>query len=97
MNQTAANVAKKAKKPEHDQDDNYSPEHEVILLVELNFRLPFIQRFIYSPSFFSVLNHRVQIFAVEEGVKGVTEPRRTAGVFQHRGRVGASGRSTRLH
>ena len=27
MNQTAANVAKKAKKPEHDQDDNYSPEH----------------------------------------------------------------------
>jgi hypothetical protein len=27
MNQTAANVAEKAKKPEHDQDNNYSPEH----------------------------------------------------------------------
>ena len=29
MDQTAANMAKKAKKPEHDQDDNYSPEHGV--------------------------------------------------------------------
>jgi hypothetical protein len=27
MNQAAANVADEAKKPEHDQDDNYSPEH----------------------------------------------------------------------
>jgi hypothetical protein len=27
MDQAAANVAKEAKKPEHDQDDNYSPEH----------------------------------------------------------------------
>jgi hypothetical protein len=27
MDQTAANVAEKAKKPEHDQDNNYSPEH----------------------------------------------------------------------
>jgi hypothetical protein len=27
MDQTTANVAKEAKKPEHDQDDNYSPEH----------------------------------------------------------------------
>jgi hypothetical protein len=29
MDQTAANVAKKAKKPEHDQDNNYSPEHDI--------------------------------------------------------------------
>jgi hypothetical protein len=29
MDQTAANVAKKAKKPEHDQDNNYSPEHGI--------------------------------------------------------------------
>jgi hypothetical protein len=29
MDQTAANVAKKAKKPEHDQDNNYCPEHDV--------------------------------------------------------------------
>ena len=29
MDQTAANVAKKAKKPEHDQDNNYRPEHGV--------------------------------------------------------------------
>jgi hypothetical protein len=27
MDQTTANVAEEAKKPEHDQDDNYSPEH----------------------------------------------------------------------
>jgi hypothetical protein len=27
MDQTAANVADKAKKPEHDQDDNDSPKH----------------------------------------------------------------------
>jgi hypothetical protein len=31
MDQTAANVAKKAKKPEHDQDNNYRPEHGVPL------------------------------------------------------------------
>ena len=35
--QTAANMADKAKKPETDQDDNYSPEHR-FLWVELNFR-----------------------------------------------------------
>jgi hypothetical protein len=27
--QAAANVADEAKKPEHDQDDNYSPEHGI--------------------------------------------------------------------
>src|SRR4029077_16152376 len=27
VDQAAANVANEAKKPEHDQDDNYSPEH----------------------------------------------------------------------
>jgi hypothetical protein len=27
VDQAAANMAKEAKKPEHDQDDNYSPEH----------------------------------------------------------------------
>jgi hypothetical protein len=27
MDQTAANVADEAKKPEHNQDNNYSPEH----------------------------------------------------------------------
>jgi len=27
MDQTAANVADEAKEPEHDQDDNYSPQH----------------------------------------------------------------------
>jgi hypothetical protein len=29
MNQSAANVADKAQKPEHDQYYNYSPEHKV--------------------------------------------------------------------
>ena len=27
MDQAAANVAEQTKKPEHQQDDNYSPEH----------------------------------------------------------------------
>jgi len=39
MDQTTANVADEAKKPEHDQDDNYSPKHG-FLSVELNFRRP---------------------------------------------------------
>jgi hypothetical protein len=29
MDQATANVAKKAKKPQHDQDNNYSPEHNI--------------------------------------------------------------------
>jgi len=29
MDQTASNVTNKAKKPEHDQDNNYRPEHGV--------------------------------------------------------------------
>jgi hypothetical protein len=29
MDQAAAKVADEAKKPEHDQDDNYSPEHGI--------------------------------------------------------------------
>ena len=28
VNQAAANVTDETKKPQHDQDDNYSPEHE---------------------------------------------------------------------
>ena len=28
MDQTTANVAKEAKKPEHDEDNDYSPKHE---------------------------------------------------------------------
>jgi hypothetical protein len=28
VDQAAADVTDKAKKPEHDQDDNYSPEHK---------------------------------------------------------------------
>jgi hypothetical protein len=28
VDQAPANVTDKAKKPEHDQDDNYSPEHK---------------------------------------------------------------------
>jgi hypothetical protein len=31
MDQAAANVADEAKKPEHHQDDNYSPEHGIPL------------------------------------------------------------------
>jgi hypothetical protein len=38
VDQAAANVADEAKKPEHDQDDNYSPEQWVFLSVELNSR-----------------------------------------------------------
>jgi hypothetical protein len=38
VDQAAANVADEAKKPEHDQDDNYSPEHGYSFRFELNFR-----------------------------------------------------------
>jgi hypothetical protein len=38
MDQAAANVADETKKPENDQNDNYSPEHGEFLSVELNFR-----------------------------------------------------------
>jgi hypothetical protein len=39
MDQAAANVADEAQKPEHDQDDNYSPEHGYLFLsLGLNFR-----------------------------------------------------------
>jgi hypothetical protein len=38
VDQAAANVADEAKKPENDQDNNYSPEHGVFLSVNLNFR-----------------------------------------------------------
>jgi hypothetical protein len=55
MDQTAANVADKAKKPEHDQDNNYSPKHELPFFVETFVGL-FIQRFINSPSFFGTSN-----------------------------------------
>jgi hypothetical protein len=30
MDQTSAKVAEQAKKPEHEQDDNYGPQHGVI-------------------------------------------------------------------
>jgi hypothetical protein len=33
MDQSAAKVADKAQKPEHDQDDNYSPEHRCFFLL----------------------------------------------------------------
>jgi hypothetical protein len=59
MDQTAAKVADKAQKPEHDQDNNYSPEHGLFLSVELNFRRPFIQKFIYSPSSFRTSSRTV--------------------------------------
>jgi hypothetical protein len=29
MDETAANVGEEAEKPEHEQDNNYSPEHDV--------------------------------------------------------------------
>jgi hypothetical protein len=52
MDQTAANVADEAKKPEDDQDDNYSPEHGYFFRLSYTFVGLFILRFIYSPSFF---------------------------------------------
>jgi hypothetical protein len=36
MDQAAANVTDEAKKPEHNQDDNYGPKHGVFLSVWLN-------------------------------------------------------------
>src|SRR4030095_3377669 len=52
MDQTTANVAEQAKKPEHDQDNNYSPEHWYSFSLSKTFVSPSIQRFLYSPSFF---------------------------------------------
>ena len=53
MDQAATNVADEAKKPENNQDDNYSPEHRYSLSVEFEtFVGVFIQRVIYVPSFF---------------------------------------------
>jgi hypothetical protein len=41
MNQSAAKVADKAQKPEHDEYYNYSPEHNgCFFSVRLNFRQP---------------------------------------------------------
>jgi hypothetical protein len=31
MDQTAANMAEQTEQPKHEQDDNYSPQHGVIL------------------------------------------------------------------
>ena len=59
VDQAAANVANEAKKPEHDQDDNYSPEHGVFLRLSYTFVGVFIQKFIYSPSFFRTSSRTV--------------------------------------
>jgi hypothetical protein len=56
MDQTAANVADKAQKPEHDQDNNYSPEHGVFLSVELNFRRPIYPPFYSFAKIFQTLS-----------------------------------------
>ena len=52
MDQTAANMANKAEKPEHHQDNNYSPKHGYSFRLSETLVGVFIQRFIYSPSFF---------------------------------------------
>jgi hypothetical protein len=41
MDQAAANMTDEAKKPEDDQDDNYSPEHRVFLSVRV--KLSYVQ------------------------------------------------------
>jgi hypothetical protein len=59
VDQTAANVADEAKKPEDDQDDNYRPKHGYSFWLSQTFVRLFIQRFIHSPSF---SEHRVEQF-----------------------------------
>jgi hypothetical protein len=56
MDQTAANVPDKAEKPEHDQYNNYSPKHGYSFRFSETFVGPFMQRPIYSPSFFGASN-----------------------------------------
>jgi hypothetical protein len=56
MDQTAAKVADKAQKPEHDQDDNYSPEHRCFLSVRLNFRRPIYPGFYSFAKIFQPLS-----------------------------------------
>jgi hypothetical protein len=56
MDQTAANVPNKAEKPEHNQDNNYSPKHGYSFLFSETFVVLFIQPAIYLPSFFGASN-----------------------------------------
>ena len=58
VDQAAANVADEAKKPENDQDYNYSPEHGYFLLVKLNFPPGYLFRGSSACQAFS--EHRVQ-------------------------------------
>ena len=59
VDQAAANVANEAKKPEHDQDDNYRSRAWVFLRLSYTFVGVFIQKFIYSPSFFRTSSRTV--------------------------------------
>jgi hypothetical protein len=61
MDQAAANVADEAKKPEHNQDDNYSPEHGVVLSIELNFRSPIYPAVHLLAKLFQALNHGCKV------------------------------------
>ena len=56
MDQTAANVADEAKKPQHDQDNNYSPKHGYSFRLSETFTGLFTQELMYSPSFFGTSN-----------------------------------------
>jgi hypothetical protein len=56
MDQTAANVANKAEKPKHDQDNNYSPKHGYSFRFSETFVSLFTHPLIYSPSFFGASN-----------------------------------------
>ena len=53
MDQTAANVADKAQKPEHDQYYNYCPEHRCFFRVRLNFRRPNLSSVLFTCQDFS--------------------------------------------
>ena len=52
MDQTAANVTKQTKEPEHEQDNNYSPKHGQSLSVELDFIPCFIRGHLFAKFFF---------------------------------------------
>jgi hypothetical protein len=72
MDQTAANVPNKAEKPEHDQDNNYSPKHGYSFRFNETFVVLFIQRLIYPPSFFGTSNRNSTVIDAHGLITRVT-------------------------
>jgi hypothetical protein len=77
MDQTTANVADEAKEPEHNQDDNYSPEHGYLFLsIELNFRRPIYPKVRLFAKLFENIEKVLLPFRKDSGPQGKRNIRR---------------------